>query len=145
MKKDLRWPVGIIIVMVAFIAMTLGFVKIAFSQRVDLVAKDYYYRDKEFSGRLTREKNLLSKGEAGVTRTTTGIEISLPGFFSGKTIEGTVFFYSPLNPADDFQLPVKFTGNRGSISANLKPGQKWKVTVDFTAAGDKYFFEKAVW
>jgi hypothetical protein len=146
MLKNLQgWPLAIVAALVIFMGMTLAFVRVAFSERVDLVSKDYYYRDKEFSGRLEKEKRLLQLGQTEISRSADGIVIMLPEYFRGKSIEGKVFFYSPLNPAEDFELPLKFTGSRANIQARVTSGQKWRVTLDFTAAGASYFVEKVIW
>jgi hypothetical protein len=142
--KDRSWPLGIVTVLALFIGMTVWFVKTAFSERVDLVSPDYYYRDKTFSERLKKENRLNAKGQAEISRTDNGVAIQLPAAFSGKKIGGKLIFYSPLNPADDFQLPVSFTGNEQRIATALKTNQIWKVALDFESAGETYFFERTV-
>lgn len=139
------WPLAIVAALAAFMVMTVAFVRVAFSERVDLVSKDYYYRDKEFSLRLEKEKRLLKLGPAEVKRSADGIRIVLPDFFAGKILEGRVLFYSPLNPADDFELPLVMKGARADVQARLKAGQKWRVTLDFQAAGQSYFVERVIW
>lgn len=146
MLKSLQgWPLAIVAALVVFMGMTMAFVRIAFSERVDLVSKDYYYRDKEFSLRLEKEKRLLALGTTEVGRSADGITIALPEYFAGKAIEGKVFFYSPLNPAEDFELPLRMKGARAVLQAPVKAGQRWRVTLDFTAAGQSYFAEKVIW
>ena len=141
---DRAWPFGIVIVLALFMGMTVWFVKTAFSQRVDLVAPDYYYRDKTFSERIQKENRLNATGNADIARTENGVLIQLPGAFAGQKIGGKLVFYSPLNPADDFQLPVSFTGPKQQIAAAMKPGQIWKVALDFESSGKTYFFERTV-
>lgn len=141
---DKAWPFGIVIVLALFMGMTVWFVKTAFSQRVDLVAPDYYYRDKTFSERIQKENRLNATGNANITRTEGGVLIQLPAAFAGQKVGGKLVFYSPLNPADDFQLPVSFTGSKQQIAAAMKPGQIWKVALDFESSGKTYFFERTV-
>lgn len=143
-QRDRAWPLGIVVVLTLFIAMTLFFVKTAFSERVDLVAPDYYYRDKSFSARLDKERRLNAIGSAEITRAVNGVKIQLPAYFSARQITGKVLFYSPLNPADDFQLPVTFKGPAQTIAANFKSDQFWKVALEFEAGGQTYFFERTV-
>ncbi|HNJ65314.1 MAG TPA: FixH family protein [Turneriella sp.] len=146
MLKNLQgWPLAIVAALVVFMGMTIAFVRVAFSERVDLVSKDYYYRDKEFSGRLEKEKRLLQLGETEISRSADGIVIGLPAYFQGKSIEGKVIFYSPINPAEDFELPLKITGPRANVAARVKTGQKWRVSLDFVSAGQSYFTEKVIW
>lgn len=140
-RDKYSWPLGIVIALVLFMGMTVYYVKRAFSERVDLVATDYYYRDKVFSERLAREKKLLAKGGGRMTTAAEGIEIVLPAFFAGKKIQGKVNAYSPLNPADDFSREISFTGDRVQAPLPLKPGQRWRVSFDFTAAGEGYYYE----
>lgn len=135
------WPLGIVVVMAAFIAMTLTFVKRAFSERVDLVANDYYYRDKDFSQRLEQEKALGKLGESSIRRDADKILVTLPAHFKGRQVKGTLQFYSPLNPADDFNLPLEFTGLSGATPAKLKPNQIWKVSFAFEADKARYFLQ----
>lgn len=145
MKNLQGWPLAIVAALVLFMAMTIAFVRVAFSERVDLVSKDYYYRDKEFSARLEKEKRLLALGETEITRSADGINIALPPYFQGKAIEGRIIFYSPINPAEDFELPLKMNGSRASVPARVKTGQKWRISLDFASAGQTYFAEKVVW
>lgn len=142
--RKYSWPLGIVMVLAAFMAMTLGFVKKAFSERVDLVAADYYYRDKAFSDRLAREKNLLRRGEVTLSLTGETIEIALPAYFTGKNISGTLLFYSPVNPAEDFSLPVQFSGRRQVLAARADIHKTWRVALDFKAGGEGYFAERLV-
>lgn len=135
------WPLGIVIGLGLFMAMTVYFVKKAFSERVDLVATDYYYRDKVFSERLAREKKLIARGGGEMSAGRETVQISLPAFFAGKDVKGTVYAYSPLNPADDFSRQVSFHGARYAAPVALKAGQRWRVSFDFTAAGEGYYYE----
>lgn len=145
MKKITPWPWAIVAALTLFMVMTVAFVRVAFSERVDLVAKDYYYRDKEYSRRIEKEKRLLQLGTTEIKRSATGIDIALPTFFAGKKITGKAYFYSPLNPAEDFEIPLAFSGTRTTISAPLKSGQKWRVTLDFISGDYDYFVEQVLW
>lgn len=136
------WPLGIVIALAIFMGLTTAFVRKAFSERVDLVATDYYYRDKEFSARLKKQNNLANKGNSEIAKARGGLKIDLPNFFSGKPISGKAYLYSPLNPAHDFNVPFKADGRSFQIAANLLPGQIWKVSLDFSSAGENYFLER---
>jgi len=143
--KSLAWPIGIVVALALFMSMTLFYVYRAFSERVDLVTPDYYYRDKEFSLRLEREKKLLQKGQTTVRRRGEAVEIILPAAFADKTIKGKLYFYSPLNPAHDFTITVVGKGATLNLTApQLKISAAWRVSFDFEALGDKYFFEKKI-
>lgn len=135
------WPLGIVVGLGLFMGMTIYFVKKAFSERVDLVATDYYYRDKMFSERLAREKRLLAKGGGQMSATKETVQISLPAYFSGKEIKGTLYAYSPLNPADDFSQTISFRGEKFTAPVALKTGQRWRVSLDFTSAGEGYYYQ----
>lgn len=144
MKKLFSWPWVVVIPLAIFIVMTLGFLKVAFSRRVDLVSKDYYYRDKEYSLRMAKMQNLLEKGETTVERSPSGITIRLPQSFKNRQIEGVAYFYSPLNPADDFEKRFEFVGERSELSAELSTEHLWKVTLDFSAGEEKFFIEQSL-
>ncbi|GEM_PF-3418410 len=142
--RNYVWPIGIVIVMALFMGMTLMFVKKAFSERVDLVAPDYYYRDKVFSERLDQENALAKLGAAGIARSDQGVTIDLPDFFKGKKIKGSVQFYSPLNPADDFTVQLEFEGKKREVKAPVDKAHMWKVSFTFEADGKKYFLQSTV-
>ncbi len=144
MKKIFSWPWVVVIPLALFIVMTLAFLKVAFSRRVDLVSKDYYYKDKEYSLRMEKTKNLLEKGETTVERNPSGITIRLPQSFKNQQVEGSAYFYSPLNPADDFEKRFEFVGERSEIVAELSREHLWKVTLDFNVGNDKFFIEKYI-
>lgn len=142
--RNYVWPLGIVIVMALFMGMTLMFVKKAFSERVDLVAPDYYYQDKIFSERLAQQNALAKLGPAAITRSEQGVTIVLPNFFSGKKVKGNVQFYSPLNPADDFTVPLEFEGVTREVKARVDKAHLWKVSFAFESAGQKYFLQSTV-
>lgn len=142
--RNYLWPIGIVVAMALFMGMTLMFVKKAFSERVDLVAPDYYYRDKVFSERLDQENALAKLGKAAITRSEQGVTVVLPDFFNGKKVKGNVQFYSPLNPADDFNLPLEFDGVKREVKAPVDRAHMWKVSFAFEAAGRKYFLQSTV-
>lgn len=144
MKKIFSWPWVVVIPLAIFIVMTLAFLKVAFSRRVDLVSKDYYYKDKEYSLRMEKTKNLLEKGETTVERNPSGITIRLPQSFKNQQVEGSAYFYSPLSPADDFEKRFEFVGERSEIVAELSREHLWKVTLDFNVGNDKFFIEKYI-
>lgn len=126
-------------------SMTLYYVYRAFSERVDLVTPDYYYRDKEFSARLEREKKLLRKGQTTVRRSGEAVAIVLPVAFADKDVKGKLYFYSPLNPAHDFTMTVVGKGATIQVDVpKLRTSAAWRVSFDFEALGDKYFFEKKI-
>lgn len=142
--RNYAWPLGIVIVMALFMGMTLMFVKKAFSERVDLVAPDYYYQDKVFSERLDQQNALAKLGQSAIVRSEQGVLISLPAFFSNKHVKGTVQFYSPLNPAEDFTVPVEFDGVTRDVKARVDKTHMWKVSFAFEVAGKKYFLQSTV-
>lgn len=142
--RNYLWPLGVVVVMALFIGMTLMFVKTAFSERVDLVAPDYYYQDKVFSERLAQENALAKLGQAVITRSEQGVTISLPAFFSDKHVKGKVLFYSPLNPAHDFSLPVEFDGAKREVAARIDRAHLWKISFTFESGGKKYFLQSTV-
>ncbi len=142
--RNYLWPLGIVVTMALFMGMTLMFVKKAFSERVDLVAPDYYYRDKVFSERLDQENALAKLGQGTIARVDQGVAIQLPPFFSDKRVKGTVQFYSPLNPAHDFSLPVEFDGAKRDVKTRLDKALLWKVSFAFDSGGKKYFLQSTV-
>jgi hypothetical protein len=142
--RNYYWPLGIVTAMLLFMGMTLMFVKKAFSERVDLVAPDYYYRDKVFSERLTQENALAKLGKAEVTRSGQGVKIFLPAHFTGKRVKGSVQFYSPLNPADDFNVPLEFAGTTHEFKRPVDKTHMWKVSFTFESDGKKYYLQSTV-
>ncbi|HRP69436.1 MAG TPA: FixH family protein [Turneriella sp.] len=133
------WPIGLVVALLLFFSMTGYFVSVAFGERVDLVADDYYYRDKEFSARLEREKKLIALGGGSITRAHDGVSIELPTFFQNKKSTGTLFVYSPLNPADDFSVPVSFEGRNATFKLPLDVKHRWRLSLDFTANEKGYY------
>ncbi|MBV6493988.1 MAG: hypothetical protein LDLANPLL_02012 [Turneriella sp.] len=133
------WPLGLVVALLLFFSMTGYFVSVAFGERVDLVAEDYYYRDKEFSVRLEREKNLLALGGGIIKRVENGVMIELPTFFKNKKSIGTLFVYSPLNPADDFSMPVSFEGRSATLKLPLDVKHRWRLSLNFTANKKGYY------
>lgn len=136
------WPISIIFVIALFIGLTISFVIMAFSHRVDLVTKDYYEKDLMYNERQKRESAALSLEKPFLYSAKNGtIYFTLPNVM-GSPCHGTITFYSPLNPAMD--KSVKFQEMCGypvKIETPFLTRGFWRLKFEWASGDKKYFRE----
>ncbi len=144
--KKVSWGTGIVILISGFLLLTLGMVVFAFSQRVDLVEKNYYEKELGFQKHIDSQTNALSL-KTPVAYTAKGFEmrITIPLTETGKIAQGKVAFYKPSDSRSDLLFPLS-TDSTGLFTISLigKPLGIWKVSVEWKS-GDpaiEYYSDK---
>ena len=131
----MSWGTGIVILIGGFLLLTIVLVGFAFTQRVDLVDKNYYEKELGFQDHINRQKNSLGL-HTPVAYTAKGAElrIQFPIAETGKISEGQVTFYKPSDSRSDMIVPLS-TDSTGLFTYSLlgKPLGIWKVSAEWKA------------
>lgn len=135
------WPIALTLVILAFVAMVVGFVIWSLGHRVHLVAPDYYEREIRYQDQIDREVRTRDLGpEYGLTHDAAGhrLVVRIPAEHAGAS--GTVELYRPSDAALDREIPLAADGEgRQEISlAGLKSGL-WRARLTWAHGTNEYF------
>ena len=142
------WPVAIIAYFALFIAFIVGFTVYAIKQRTDLVGSDYYDQEVRFQqqlDRLNRTEGVRQQVSITYDAGQHSVLVALPATQAREQISGRIQFYRPSDAALDQNLELTFNpdGSHRVDARRLQPGL-WKIRVQWTIAGQQYFFEQAL-
>lgn len=140
------WGKGIVISIVIFLVITTVMVWIAFMQKVDLVANNYYEKELKYQERIDVMKNSSSlKGRILVSQNSKSVDIQFPDSLDYNVIMGNVKFYRPSDSDKDFSLPVKLD-SKGIMSVTSDKISKgmWKIQINWTMKDKNYFSEESL-
>jgi nitrogen fixation protein FixH len=141
------WPVSIIGFFVVAIAFLATFIAWASRQREDLVADNYYDDEVRYQQRLDDlNRTLPLQSQIGVVYelTSQNIVITLPAAHA-PVASGRIHLYRPSDELLDRGLPLALTvGGEQRLDARTLPKGLWKVRVEWTANGQRYFFDQSI-
>ena len=143
------WPYAIIATFVLFAAYIGYMVQRAMRTSVDLVSADYYQQELAYQQRMesvARTAALPAPVRVSYERQAQRLTLQLPPSLAGQAVRGTVHFFRPSDQKLDFRLPFAPAGDSAQqqlSTSRLLPGY-WRLRLDFTAAGRRYFIEKAL-
>jgi nitrogen fixation protein FixH len=146
-KIENPWPVGLVLFFIVFTAYIVGFVIFASRQKMDLVRQDYYDQEIRFQqqmDRVQRTAPVLANAGVEYDRAADLVTVSLLSFSRGE-VSGAVSFYRPSDASMDNHVPLGLDpAGRQCISVRSLGTGFWKVRVQWTTAGQEYFFEKPI-
>lgn len=141
----MNWGTGLSIAIAAFMLMIIFFVFGASKLQTELVADNYYEKEIKFQETIDKQKNANAlNGRFKVTSSGRTLTVTLPNDLEGKAISGKISLYRPSDSNLDFEVEVIDDLKQVIESKNLIPG-KWKITIDFTADGKGYHYEKEMY
>lgn len=140
------WGKGIVISLVAFVVVVAVMVLIAFIQKTDLVANNYYENELKYQDQIDMMKNTASlKEKVTVSQAGNSLAIRFPGSIDFSNVMGIVKFYHPSDAVNDFSLPLKLDSD-GLMAINWEKISKglWKVKLNWSLKDKKYFSEVSI-
>jgi hypothetical protein len=146
--KHNSWPCAIIVHFIVFASALIAWITYAVQQNMDLVRLDYYEEEIRYQqqlDRLNRTQNLHGKVSVAYDPTQQAIVLTLPAAHARQQLSGRIQFYRPSDASLDYTEPltVKADGTQRLDPRNLRPGL-WKIRVQWTAAGQDYFFDQPI-
>lgn len=140
----MSWGKGITLALILFVGMIGTLVYLSTQQRFSLVTENYYEESLDYDAVQNKISNYTRLGESvEVEFIKEGelIRITLPPSFEGRTTEGEVHLYHPVDERNDvrYKLEQPFEAS----TASLKKG-KWNIIVDWEADGKAYQFERII-
>jgi hypothetical protein len=129
-----------------FAAGTTGFAWYATRQRVELVSDDYYARSLAHDERMIAVANANALGDdfkIDVSDDGRALALTWPSRLSG--VHGHVRLYRASDATADHVFPLEpDRENRQRFSLHDLPAGHWSIQLDWVAAGDAYYVERAV-
>jgi nitrogen fixation protein FixH len=140
------WPAGIVIAFVVFVAGTAGLVVFSASQRVELVAPDYYEQELRYQQQIDRQARTRALGEAVTleyNQDRRELQIQLPGSHGGKSASGAIDLYRPDARTLDrsLKLEVDAQGRQVIDGLELRPGL-WRLRLSWAVGDQTYYWER---
>jgi nitrogen fixation protein FixH len=142
----MNWGWRITLVYIGFVAMILTLVLKARSEKVELVAPDYYAQEIVYQKRIDAIKRVGSlTDQVNVSIDSGRITLSMPPECSGKITRGTFHLYRPSDSSLDQSFPLKpdQSGAQWIETTGVHPGY-YLVQVDWEMNGESYYYEESL-
>ena len=144
-KKENYWPIGLTVVILAFLLFFVGFFIFAHMNRIDLVEKDYYKKELEYQEhieRIERSKELSESVVLNYDEPNQKMELRFPVEIDPLNVSGKIMFFRPSDARQDKLIPLELSLDRTQLleMANM-PAGRWKVKVFWTADNTDYYDE----
>jgi hypothetical protein len=144
-RKSL-WGYGIAAIYTIFALATLSFVAFTMTQKVELVAPDYYAQEVAYERQIHRERQTNELAQELAQQVT--CELSADGQFiklqfpPQAAVRGTIHLYRPSESALDvqFALVPDADGTQTIPTAKLSKGL-WRVKVTWSSEGREFYHE----
>lgn len=136
------WGWRIALLYGGFVALIMTLVIRSSHQHFDLVSKDYYEKEIAYQQVIDASRNQSALSSAmEVHANATNVVIEMPAEFAGKSVIGSVQFYSPVNAAWDKKYPIRLVDNKIMIARSELKNTRYTIKIDCEAAGKKYYQE----
>jgi hypothetical protein len=142
----MNWGWKLTLAYLGFATMIMTLVFKARSEKIDLVATDYYAQEIAYQGRINAIKRTSALSDS-VTHTLTanGIEVTFPAECAGRFESGEIRLYRPSDAGLDQSFPITsdFQGVFVIPSQSLKTGY-YLVQSSWKMNGQEYYSEESI-
>ncbi len=137
------WGYGIAAVYTIFAIATITFVAFAMTQKIELVAPDYYKNEIGYEQQINRVRqtnNLIQPITCQLSQDGKYLKIQFPPRHTA--VEGTIKLYRPSESMLDFTLPIDpdEDGLQLIETAKMKRGA-WRVQISWAMKGREFYNE----
>ena len=146
MKIQWHWGTGIVIALILFISLILGFVYKMYYVEFHLVEKDYYPKELNYKFHMEKEANARNlKGKIVFEQAEGNVVIQFPDIFKSKKISGEIHFY--YIPSEKYDKKIHI--NVDSLNRILVPVTelwkgRYKIKIDYVVDEVEYYQEEAI-
>lgn len=135
------WGYGIAAVYTTFALATLGIVAFTMTQKVELVAQDYYAKEVKYEQQINRQRQTNGlEQQLTCALSADGQFVKLQ--FPAQAAHGTILFYRPSESALDQEFVIAPEANDAQLlpTAKLAKGV-WRVKVTWSSEGHEFYNE----
>ena len=137
------WGYGIAAVYSVFAVVMIGFVAFTMTQKVELVAPDYYTKEIGYEQQINRERqtNKLTQAmSCQLIQDGKFIKIQFPN--KNAAVEGTIKLYRPSDSLMDFSVPVEPDEEGLQLFSTAKMAHgAWRVKISWASEGHEFYNE----
>lgn len=139
----MSWGYKIAAVYIGFVALILTLVGMAMSQRLDLVADNYYQQELEFQHKIDAREAARNLAEPLTWNIANNVvEVSFPSQFKGMAIEGTVYFFRASDARQDRKFAIKTDDFlKQTISTEGFAKGQYRLQIDWKVNSKAYYNE----
>ncbi len=148
-KSNSKWGIGIVVLYSGFVLFMLTLVLFVTFQKIDLVSPDYYQKDLTHQSRIdatNRAEALLEKLKFAYLPKQNLLSIGFPKEHLLEDVTGQITLFRPSDASLDqiIKIAPNHSGQQQIKTQRLAKGL-WKVTIEWQASGDEYFFSETVY
>lgn len=139
------WGGKIAILYGGFVLLIAALVTGSMRQDFDLVTDDYYQQELAYQDVLDAGKNQSAlSAPADIYANATDVVITFPDEFKGKTINGKVHFYSPIDETWDKQVSLENTGAVVTVPRSELQNTRYTIKLSWDADAKNYYQESDI-
>ena len=141
-----NWGLWLTVFIVLFIIGNIVVLVVISSERFDLVEENYYENELKYQEKIDKiSRTQKLKEQIAISKNDDKLIINYPDDFSGKTVEGKIFFYRPSDKRLDFVRTIKINKyNKQEIKDNNIARGVWVIKVDLEVDGKGYYSEQEI-
>ena len=142
----ISWGLGILLVIIGFLAVSFGTIIFSFSQDVNLVTDNYYEKEVVYQQQINRIKKTNElPDQLSIKALESLVLLEFPHIFEPEEILGEILFYRPSDRYHDVKYKIKIDSSNQFIipTGNLRKGM-WRVKVDWMVNSESYYNEKII-
>jgi hypothetical protein len=141
----MNFGVKITVLYLSFVALILTLVFMSFSQKVELVSKDYYAQEIAFQDKINSINNEKSLN-GSIYHEINGKEIilTIDSTLLSNDFEGTVVFFRPSDSSKDVKLKMNFNNYTQIINGSSLIHGAYKLQLTWVTKHTKYFKEEVI-
>jgi hypothetical protein len=142
----MSWGYRVTIIVLGFVAFMTFMVVQAFRQDFDLVAEDYYARELKFQDQIDKQTNHNQLNDPiSCTVLDEHLILAFPSELSDQTIQGELYFFRPSDAGKDVKMAIATNpGGIQLVDRNLLSQGYYRLQIDYSAGGSKYYSEKVI-
>jgi nitrogen fixation protein FixH len=139
------WGTRIALLYGGFVLVIATLVIGSFRQDFDLVSSDYYDQELRYQEVIDAGKNQADlSGAVALAEAKDKIVLTFPREFAGRTLAGTVTFYSPVDATWDRTFDISAADNQMTIPVGQLHKTAYNVRIKWSAGDKSYYQETAV-
>ncbi len=117
----------------------------AFRQDFDLVTEDYYGRELQFQNQIEKQSNQMQlKDSLTCIVSDNNVILKFPDELIQNKISGEVLFFRPSDAKKDVKRLINSNNGVEVFKKELFQKGYYKVQVDYSSGGKKYYYEKSI-
>lgn len=139
------WGFRITVLYLGFATLIIALVVGSMRQDFDLVADDYYAQELAYQDVLDAGKNQSGLSQpVGIHANETQVTVDFPVEFNGKALNGTVYFYSPIEDAWDKKIALENSVSPVIVPRSELQNTNYKIKITWEADGKQYYQESDI-